>query len=502
VAFTLVIGLLAVGGIWLLLYSTSFGLGINDDSIAYIAGARSILEGQGYREAWLVSNGPVTHFPPGFPALLALIGYITGLDPLRGARLLNALLFGMNIALAGWLGWRMTGLRGLGVLVASLTLSSSSMLLIHSRAMSEPLFITLMLLSFVLFDLYFQNQNILVLVALGFLLGWAYLARYAALALLATIIAALFVLNRSRGKILKSVGVLALSGIPWILAWSVRNRVVGGSFTNRTLGWHPITSENWNLALQTVAEFFVPLRSIRKEIYSLPGFFETVFLLIGISLVVWVVLKAGPRIYRPIEVSRSEALLFVNALFVIAYLVLLITTMTLFDPATKFQVRILSPTYIPFLLLGASLGAWIWFRSPIIGRFSVTLVSVAILLIFFNSQAQFVQDLRLGGRLFAGERWSNSDAIAVLNELPEDVLILSNEPGVVYLYTGRPSAILPKSEPGISQIKQPVIDGRIVLILFKVNKADAQTLDYYYALGSGLYLTDFSNAWLFTAFPE
>ena len=35
VAFILTLGLLAVGGIWLLAYSTPFGLGLNDDSIAY-----------------------------------------------------------------------------------------------------------------------------------------------------------------------------------------------------------------------------------------------------------------------------------------------------------------------------------------------------------------------------------------------------------------------------------------------------------------------------------
>jgi len=60
VAFFLVIGLLAIGGISLLLYSTPKGLGLNDDAIAYIAGARSIMSGNGYREAWLASNGPVT----------------------------------------------------------------------------------------------------------------------------------------------------------------------------------------------------------------------------------------------------------------------------------------------------------------------------------------------------------------------------------------------------------------------------------------------------------
>jgi hypothetical protein len=31
---------------------------------------------------------------------------------------------------------------------------------------------------------------------------------------------------------------------------------------------------------------------------------------------------------------------------------------------------------------------------------------------------------------------------------------------------------------------------------------DEETLDYYYELGRGLYLTDFSGTWLFTAFPQ
>ena len=115
VVFFLTVGLLAVSGVWLLASSTPEGLGINDDSIAYIAGARSILDGNGYREAWLASNGPVTHFPPGYPAVLAFIGFITGLDPLRGARALNGLLFGLNIVLTGWVGWRMTGSRIAGI---------------------------------------------------------------------------------------------------------------------------------------------------------------------------------------------------------------------------------------------------------------------------------------------------------------------------------------------------------------------------------------------------
>jgi len=502
VIFIFALGLLAAGGVWLLAYSTPEGLGINDDSIAYIAGARSILAGQGYSEAWLVSNEPVTHFPPGYPGVLALIGIITGLDPLRGARALSGLLFGLNVAFTGWVGWRMTRSRVAGILAAALTLSSSSLLYIHTRAMSEPLYIFLMLLSFLLLAYYFKHSKNYFLVALGFVLGWAYLARYAALSLLATMMAALLILHENWRERLRSVVILALSAFPWILAWSVRNRVVGGSFTNRVLGWHPITIENWELGVKTFTEFLAPLRLVQRLIKQIPASFEIILLSIGLLLLFWVLYKGLPYFYRPARVVRPEVLSITNALYVIAYMFALVLTMTLFDPATKFQTRILSPTYVPLLLLLVSLGAWFWRKKAAFWKPMIFFFAIGLLSMFAYGQFLSVQDLRKGGGVFAAERWFASEAIAALEQIPSDVLILTNEPGVVYLYTGRQSGVLPKAEPGISLIKQAVLDGEVAIVLFRVNKANSETLGYYYELGYGLYLSDFSNTWLFTAFPE
>ena len=86
-----------------------------------------MLAGEGYREAWLASNGPVTHFPPAYPAVLAFLGWF-GLDPLRGARLLAAVLFGLNTALLGILGWRMTRWLPAGLLLSLLFVSNDSLL--------------------------------------------------------------------------------------------------------------------------------------------------------------------------------------------------------------------------------------------------------------------------------------------------------------------------------------------------------------------------------------
>src|SRR5258708_23159149 len=101
-----ILGLIALLGTFLVLRATPEGLGLTGDSIAYIAGARSLLAGHGYREASLISAQPVAHYPPGSPAVLALI-LLSGIDPLPAARFVNALLCGLNAALRGILSWRL-----------------------------------------------------------------------------------------------------------------------------------------------------------------------------------------------------------------------------------------------------------------------------------------------------------------------------------------------------------------------------------------------------------
>jgi len=506
IASFLTLALLSVLGVFLILRSTPEGLGLSDDSIGYIAGARSMLAGHGYREAWLASNGPVTHFPPGFPSVLAFIG-LFGLDPLRGSRFLNALLFGLNTGLLGILGWRMTRSLPAGLILAALFVTNSQLLGVHAVAMSEPLFIFLSLLAFWMFDLYFErHQHWLWLVLAAFFTGAAYLTRYAGLALVPTFIAALFVLQDSwRSRFIRA-GIFIAGFLPWALIWAVRNEIVGGTATNRDLLWHPITGDNIKTGLSTVSNFFVPFETLRQGLLK-TGFFQIVIVLILGSVLVWVVSKGWKSFRGPHTSGATEVVSFTNGLYMAGYFSSIVATMLFFDASTKFQPRILAPLEVSFLVLLVALGVWLWGKR----REVVIVVTVLIMAVSIYSQTLTVQQLEKGGTGFASFLWYRSSTMSFLRGLPAGTMIYTNQSGAVYLYTGRGAYVLPdRYDPvtaevrpgfdrGVAQMQAEIKAGRAVLALF--SGGDVSPTDTA-IMSAGLYLAQKSGSGeVYTAAP-
>ncbi len=508
----ILLGVLAIMGVSLVLHATPEGLGLSDDSIAYVAGARSMLAGNGYREAWLASNGPVTHFPPAFSSVLAFIG-LFGLDPLRGARFLNALLFGLNIALLGILGWRMTKSLPAGLALAALLLLNDSLMRVHAVAMSEPLFIFLSLLAFWMFDLYMErDRHWLWLLACGVLSGMAYLTRYAGLALAATFLVALVILHRTWRSRLASAGIFLAGMLPWAVGWAIRNDVVGGSVTNRVLIWHPITSSNFETALYNISTFLVPVEPWRRELFKAPAIFVLLTVLILGAVLAWILWKArnqlGYGTDKPKEGAPiKDGIAFTNGLYVFGYLASVFASMSFFDASTKFKVRILAPIYVSLLILLVLFAQWLWVRR----REAVIVLVVLVFGMSTYGQAMALSELRKGGQGYASFQWYDSKTMSYLRGLPAGVRIYTNEPGAVYLYTGRGAYVLPDRvdpvtdeprggfEQGVMLMQEDIRSHNAVLALFggtNIPVADAQ------ALSDSLYLAHKSAGdEVFTASP-
>lgn len=489
--------LIAVIGVVLILRATPNGLGLSDDSIAYIAGARSMAAGEGYREAWLASNQPVTHFPPAFSSVLAFFG-LFGADPLRAARWVNALLFGLNAALLGILGWRMTPSLTAGIVLAGLFVASGEMFSVHAVAMSEPLFIFLSLLAFWMFDLYFErHHHWLWMIACGTFVGMAYLTRYAGLALVATFVAALLILHTTWRKRLTSIGIFLASFIPWALGWSIRNRIIAGNATNRAFAWHPLSSENIEPGLRVFSDLFIPIEPVRRVIFRQPGVIEGMIALVLGGIFVWVVVTAWRYLSKPQHERTGkearEVLSFTTGLYIFAYLASIVASMLMFDAATKFKLRILSPVLVSLLILVVVFGIWLRNRR----REVVVVLTILVFTFSIYKQSITFNTWAKSEMGYASFQWYDSKAMDYLSALPEDMMIYTNEPGAVYLYTGRGGYVLPDRfdsataiahtnfEKGVAVMQADIHHKKAVLALFDSGENVSKDVA---ALTAGLYL--------------
>jgi 4-amino-4-deoxy-L-arabinose transferase-like glycosyltransferase len=507
-AMLIALVLISVIGVLLVLQATPEGAALSDDSIAYIAGARSMVAGHGYREAWLASNGPITHFPPAFPALLAFFGTL-GIDPLHAVRYVNAFLFGASAFILGILAWRMTPSLTAGLVLAGLFVLSGDLLQVYTAAMSEPLFILLSLLAIWSFDLYYERNKHWWLGACATFVGIAYLTRYSGLALIATFVAALLILPRRWHHKLILAGLFVAGTLPWILAWTIRNRVEAENATNRILAWHPITYENISIGLRTVSEFLIPVEAWRQVIHKQTPIIQILIVLILGMVLVWLSIKTwkyltdkGVR-----EEGLGEVISFTTALYLFAYLASIVSSMLLFDAATKFKLRILAPTYVCLLILLVYFGVWLRGKN----RPLVVVLTFIFLSLFAYKQVNTVSFLSRGGLGYASFQWYDSKSMAYLRELPPDVHIYTDEPGAVYLYTGRGNYVLPDRydsatalprtgfDEKLRNMREEILAGRAVLALFQggeVNNQDAALFS------EGLYLAHKSSGdVIYTAQP-
>jgi adenylyl-sulfate kinase len=433
-------------------------------------------------------------------------------------------LFGFNAGLLAILAWRMTPSLTAGLVLAALFVANGEMLQVHAAAMSEPLFIFLSLLAFWMFDLYFERPPSSVgrgvagewwwLVACAVFTGMAYLTRYSGIALAATFLATIVILRTTWRKRLISIGIFLAGFLPWALVWAVRNRLVAGNVTNRVFAWHPITPENVNLGLRTFSEFLIPVEAWRREFFKQTGIVEGLIVIALGAVLIWTLRWVWIYLARPRQASAlirggkesREVISFTTGLYIFAYLASIVASMTLFDAATKFRLRILSPVFVGLLILLVAFGIWMRRKQ----RPLVIVATVFVMALSVYKQSVTFAHWSQGGIGYASFQWYDSQAMDYLRELPGDVRIFTNEPAAVYLYTGRGNYVLPDRfdsataqarsgfEEGVERMQAEINAGRAVLALFDIKDLSADTK----AMIEGLYLAHQSQGdSIYTARP-
>ncbi|MBC8334263.1 MAG: hypothetical protein ISR59_03600 [Anaerolineales bacterium] len=475
--FALLLGLLTVTGTWLLYSSTPTGLGLTDDAISYISAARALLGGQGFTRIWLATGlEPVTHWPPLFSALMAVTSSILEISPYRSARFINILVFGANAGIIGFLGWKMTHSRLAGIFLSLLFLSNSTLLRLHAQALSEPLYLFISLLAFLTFyravefrprmgvnahakfiksakadspeqptsvGFVFVAWGLIPmrgkwLILAGILTGLSYLTRYAALSLFATFIVAILLLRPSWKKRFSSLGYFLAGALPVMLAWMLRNKLVGGSATNRAIEWHPVTGDNAQRGLRAFFRFIIPQPELCSPYIEKPLILAIITSLITLVLFLWIIPRGLKYFLKPKENTRPEILSFITTLYIFTYMGSLLISLNIFDAATPLNDRILSPVYLACLVILVYFIHWVAQQGKITARIIAFGIATLFLGIAIGAQIRTVEDLQESAHGFASWRWRESTVMVAVRELPEDTAIYTNQPPAVYFWTDRP----------------------------------------------------------------
>ncbi|HVL05317.1 MAG TPA: phospholipid carrier-dependent glycosyltransferase [Acidimicrobiales bacterium] len=296
------------------------GLYVSPDAVFYVGTARNWLDGLGFAPPAGVP--PLEHFPPGFTMVLAALGKL-GLDPLTGARAVNALALGGIVLLVGLVVRRSTGSVPAALVASVLVAAGVDLLGLSGSALSEPMFILLALAGIVALAAYLDAPRPALLAGASALVAAAFLTRYVGIAV---VVAGVAVLAWRRRWVAAGVfGAATVAPVALWLLWA------GGGASDRSVAFHLFGADYLGQAVRPLARWIVPWPGP-------PAGFVLAVVLVAAGVVVARRLPATP-------------LTWLLVAFTVAYLVVLVANRTFTDATGRLDARFLAPLHVAAILL-------------------------------------------------------------------------------------------------------------------------------------------------------
>lgn len=362
---------------------------------------------------------PMTNFPPLYPLVLSVVGTF-GVDPIISSRWMGALVFGLLILVIASSIYRFSNGSIWSTITGSLLAAlAPSLLIIHSYAWSEPLFILFGFLGILFLASYFQNGRKYFLLLHALLSSFAFLTRYAGFAF---IVFGIWVLLRSRfdwGKKVKSLILYCLITIVPMLCWMVRTYVMTGKVANRSLNLNLITLN-----------------------HLLPALTSPVFLSSGFLVLIVILSRTQKRNPELASCDHHHPFLPLLSWFPLIYLITIVVSIITVDAYISLEDRILTPGYVGVLIVCFS-----WLRRPVHGFFRRWINAFIIILLFCFSaliSATWVLGSISNGIGYSGVGWKQSETIQFVMGMPETSILYSNAPDAIYILTGRHAGFIPQ----------------------------------------------------------
>ena len=415
----------ALGAVLVLARQATYGVGLPWDAVNFIAAARHVLAGAGFRDyAGYVSVGA----PPLYPLLLAVVS-VDVLDPLDIAGPVNAALFGLTIFVVGQYLRRRLESRFLVVWAAFAIALAWPLAGLTAYALTGTTFILLVTLTLIHTDAFLAKGKTSSLVWAGVCAALAWQTQYLGGALPAAVAVMLLAQRGARPtqRVRRAVGFLLLASAP-MAVWLARNRLISGTFIGArgsgVLSW-PATLSDAGEVLRSWATFDLPL--IEWQAVALLGLVPAAVLAAACGVLIRKRWRARtPSDWLPCYVFGGFAVTYFTAL-----------TVSLALGATGHDVRprYLAPMYVPLLLTAA------FALDRVLGRAvpqAAAAVVTAVLCFWTAGQIEpHAREIRrantegLDG--YANSWWAPSETRAWLRRNPLPGWVISNEPIAVYI---------------------------------------------------------------------
>jgi 4-amino-4-deoxy-L-arabinose transferase-like glycosyltransferase len=450
--------LLFIGiGMFLVWYSTIWGAGLISDSFQYTASARSLVSGDGFSLPY--GDGglqPMTKYPPMFSILLAGFELLGG-TALQGARILNIILFGLNIFLVFYSTRRLAHSNGFALLAALLFAISFVMVEAHSWALSEPLYISLSLASILLIQKYFEETGASWIVLAALAASAAFLTRYVGVSLVLSIGIVILLIRTTVKQRVRDVVLFGGIAVLPVALWSLRAYLLTRTLNDRTLAFHPLTRKNYVAMIDVLYGWFFPSSLVQGA--------EKIFLLLTVAafsillLWFWKIHKA-PNSGLIKDSTPEKRISLLHGVYIVLYSLVIIASKTWIDADIGLSDRILSPMLVSMLILLTSGLSFLWNNY---GKARPFVVLAGLGLIAYYGAATFVsvQGFHDTGLGIARRGWNRSDVIQSLRSYPDDPMY-TNSNSSLYLWSDRAGYSIPDFEI----LKEKGTDTRVLLVIF------------------------------------
>jgi len=417
------------------LFTAYSGVGISPDSIMYASTATNI---QAHWSLMTFNQTPLVFFPVFYPAFLALIQFITQVDPFTAGSVINSSLFAAVILITGWmLAKFITRSRIYKWLILIAIILSPALIQIYSFLWSETLFILLVMLFILNYHHYLQKQTTGRLLIIALVAALACITRYAGITLIGT--GALMLLLDAKlptSKKIKHIVIFCILSISLLIANLAYNRIHAGLSTGtREPSITPLSQNMYYVG--TVLNDWGALGDFADH-YAIP---LTAFVLLAlIGILVFKAVKGKINSYENIIIAYT----LVYGLFII-----LIATFSRFE---QLNSRLLSPMFIPLII---SCTSWVPdVLQKMKGRAKFVLSGIAILGMlafeYFTLQVDldlYDAEVDYGVPGYSDDSWNTSNFIKYLRTnkhiFKEGEPVYSNANEAVYFFTGMSAKLVP-----------------------------------------------------------